>query len=373
MKGIMKPIRVLHTEWSGGWGGQEIRIINEMLGVQQHGIEVHLACANHTPIYQKAKALGIPVHHLPFRHTADLGTLWGLMKLIRRQHIDLVNTHSGKDTWVGGLAAKWTGRKFIRTRHLSYPVSTSRLNFINEIADCVITAGEATRLKMIQVNRIKPDRIVAIPTGPNARVFDPSQYDATAIRKQLGIQPTTTIIGTVAFIRQMKRLDRIVDMATEIVKQHHDVKFIIVGDGSDRHVLEQQIQQRHLQDYFILPGMIENPAAIMSTFDIALLTSDRGEVSPQSLMQYLLMNIPTICTNVGSVGDFHLDDNFILVSPDDLNAIQKTLLELIDNPKKRQTMRLHCEQTRHEFVKRFSMDAMIEKTLRVYDKVLDRS
>jgi hypothetical protein len=26
----MKKIKVLHTEWSDGWGGQEIRIINEM-------------------------------------------------------------------------------------------------------------------------------------------------------------------------------------------------------------------------------------------------------------------------------------------------------------------------------------------------------
>ena len=30
---MSKTMRVLHTEWSDSWGGQEIRIINEMIAV----------------------------------------------------------------------------------------------------------------------------------------------------------------------------------------------------------------------------------------------------------------------------------------------------------------------------------------------------
>ena len=33
-------MKVLHTEWSDGWGGQEIRIIGEMEGVREKGIDV---------------------------------------------------------------------------------------------------------------------------------------------------------------------------------------------------------------------------------------------------------------------------------------------------------------------------------------------
>ncbi len=35
-----KKIRVLHTEWSDGWGGQEIRIINEMVAMRELGVKV---------------------------------------------------------------------------------------------------------------------------------------------------------------------------------------------------------------------------------------------------------------------------------------------------------------------------------------------
>jgi len=168
-----KKIKVLHTEWSDGWGGQEIRIINEMIALREQGwsdgwggqeiriinemialreqgIEVFLACTNHAQIKQKALDNGIKVFLLPFRGNADFKTLFSIKKIIQENQIDIVNTHSGKDTWVGGLAAKLAGVKFIRTRHLSNPIKPSRSNFINELADYIFTTGEGVRLDMIK-------------------------------------------------------------------------------------------------------------------------------------------------------------------------------------------------------------------------------
>ena len=51
---MAKVIKVLHTEWSDGWGGQEIRIINEMIAVREQGVEVFLACRDCATIKQKA-------------------------------------------------------------------------------------------------------------------------------------------------------------------------------------------------------------------------------------------------------------------------------------------------------------------------------
>ena len=138
---MIKTIRVLHTEWSNGWGGQEIRIIHEMKMMRSEGAEVYLACRENSLIKDEAIANNIKVFSLPFRGNTDLKTLFHLKKIIKYYSIDIVNTHSGKDTWVGGLAAKLTGVKFIRTRHLSNKINPSRLNFINELADYIFTTG----------------------------------------------------------------------------------------------------------------------------------------------------------------------------------------------------------------------------------------
>ena len=174
-------IKVLHTEWSDGWGGQEIRIINEIQLIQDKGIEVYLACRNDSIIKQKALESNIKTFVLPFKGNADFKTIFELRNIILKNKITFINSHSGKDTWVAGIAAKLTGIKFIRTRHLSNPINRSRLNFINEVADYIFTTGESIRASMIESNRINSEKIKSIPTGVNCELFNPNKYNRKKI------------------------------------------------------------------------------------------------------------------------------------------------------------------------------------------------
>ena len=62
---MSKLIRVLHTEWSDGWGGQEIRIINEINTMRSSSVEVFLACKESSVIRKKALESNIKVFILP--------------------------------------------------------------------------------------------------------------------------------------------------------------------------------------------------------------------------------------------------------------------------------------------------------------------
>jgi len=68
---MSKKIRVLHTEWSDGWGGQEIRIINEMKAVRLKGVEVFLACREFSAIKDKALKNNIKVFTLAFKGNGE--------------------------------------------------------------------------------------------------------------------------------------------------------------------------------------------------------------------------------------------------------------------------------------------------------------
>ncbi len=46
----MKRLRILHTEASSGWGGQEIRILDEAAGLIARGHDVQLAAPAGAPI-----------------------------------------------------------------------------------------------------------------------------------------------------------------------------------------------------------------------------------------------------------------------------------------------------------------------------------
>lgn len=356
-------MKVLHTEWSDGWGGQEIRIVNEMLAVREKGVDVYLACREHAKIKEQALMHDIPVFTFYFRGNTDIKTLYGLMQLIKKEHIDIVNTHSGKDTWVGGLAAKFMGVKFIRTRHLSNPIRSSRLNFINELADYIFTTGESVKNDMIKNNRIHPDRIMSIPTGIDADIFNPSLYNRKSCKALFGIGDEITI-GIVAVLRQFKRHDLFLEAARKLLDSHtgEKLKFIIAGDGPKREEITQKIKDLKLEDNVNMLGHVNQVPELLHALDMFVLTSDSKEGVPQSVMQALLMNKKVVATNAGSTSDLHTDDNFELIETYNLNAIIEGIEKQLENKK--------SLNVRNFIMSTFSKTVMVEKIMGIYEELV---
>ncbi len=358
-----KKLKILHTEWSDGWGGQEIRIINEMLAIRDNHIEVYLACREHAKIKQKALEHNFKVFSLPFKGSYDLQTILKLKKIIQENNIDIINTHSGKDTWVGGLAAKLTRIKFIRTRHLSNTINPSRFNFINELADFIFTTGESVKETMIKRNRINPQKIISIPTGIDVTIFEPMNYNRMNERNALGIQKGEIAIGIIAVLRKFKRHDLFLQAASELVKKYSNLKFIIAGDGPQKERLHTLVQKLHLEKNVKFLGHVDEPAKVLSALDIFALTSDSNEGVPQSVMQALLMKKNVIATNSGSTSDLYHNNNFLLIDTNSLVDIVTAMESLIENPNQ-----LNIQ--RDFIVDNFSKEIMVKKIITCYHKML---
>ena len=61
--------------------------------------------------------------------------------------------------------------------------------------------------------------------------------------------------------------------AFQIVKNTHEAKLIILGDGSLRKELEQLARDLHIDDNVDMPGYVENPYAYMRKSDVFILSS----------------------------------------------------------------------------------------------------
>ncbi|MFK5881564.1 MAG: glycosyltransferase family 4 protein [Sulfurospirillum sp.] len=367
-----KKIKVLHTEWSDGWGGQEIRIINEMLALREKGVEVFLACRDHAKIKEKAIQNNIKIFTLPFKGSFDIKTILALKKIIKRHKIDIINTHSGKDSWVGGFAAKLSGIKFIRTRHLSNTINPSRFNFVNEMADFIFTTGESVRKSMIEHNRINSTKILSIPTGIDETVFDPIKFDKFECRKIFDIKDNEIAIGIIAVLRKFKRHDVFVSVAKQLIKKYPELKlkFLIAGDGPQKDFIKNLIKEHKLEKKIFMLGHINNTAEFLSAIDIFTLTSDSNEGVPQSVMQALLMNKPTVATDAGSTKDLLDEDSFSLIKPTEnidimLNELS-ILIYLIKNKK------IVPKDTRSHIIKQFSKNTMRDKIYNTYIKLLEK-
>lgn len=362
-------IRVLHTEWSSGFGGQEIRILNEMEEMRRRGCYLALATKEDTNILSKAKEKGFDTFILPFKGKNDIESIYKLHKILKK--FDIINTHSSIDTWCGGLASIGSRAKFIRTRHLSSKIHPSHLNFINSLADFILTTGQSIREAMIEQNRINPNKILSIPTGIDTILFCKEKYDKAQMRTKYNLPQDALIVGNLGVLRAMKRQDIFIEVAQKVFQKYPKVFFVIAGSGDGQVRLENLAKEVNLnakQEIVRLLGHINNPAEFLGTLDIFMLTSDKDEGVPQSLMQALAMEIPSIASNIGSIADLHHihegKPNFILTqtpTQEEFTAALETLInkeqEVIPN--------------RQFIIENFSLSAMGERILSIYQKLLN--
>jgi hypothetical protein len=183
-------VKILHTEASHGWGGQEIRILTEMALLAARGHEVALATASSAPIYAAARQRGLTVHDLPLGRRRLAGVL-ALRRLLREQHFDVVNAHSSIDTWLVALAlVGWPeAPALVRTRHISAPVSRDPATrwLYDRACTAVVTTGERLKQSLRTYNGFTRARIESIPTGVDLARFTPQ--DPVRARARLGLSP----------------------------------------------------------------------------------------------------------------------------------------------------------------------------------------
>lgn len=367
-----RPIfRILHTEWSSGWGGQEQRIILECRKAMERRHEVLIACQPGSGILAKAQETGIPTVIIRMRSGYDLLAILQLVQLIRRSKIDVVNTHSGKDTWLGSIAARIAGVKLlVRTRHLSIPLSTSPLNFVHRMADGIITTGVAIQEDLITRNRLPADRIISIATGVSIKRFDPQSIDASEVRRELGLPNDIQIVTMVAVLRGMKRHDLFVEAVGLLRGRFPTAHFLIVGDGPGRESIEGMVRDAGLQERITMTGYRKDIECILAATDVVVLTSDRFEGVPQSLSQAMSMGRPVVAAPVGSIAELVLHNKTgLMATCGDASSFAEAIGRLLNDSDLRQRI---GEAARSHILESYTDDIMIDRTIKFYDQLLHR-
>lgn len=361
--------RILHTEWSSGWGGQEQRIIMECTKLISRGHTVIIACQPDSSLFKKATERRILVEPVVIRGSFDLRAVWDICRIIRKHGINVVNTHSGKDSWVGGFAAKLAGVDLlIRTRHIAIPLSNSPLNFIHRMADGIVTTGEHIREAMIARNRIMPERIVSIPTGIALDRFTP-EVDGGRVRGELGIDPNARVVTMVAIVRRLKRHDVLISAARLLKERFPDARYLVVGDGPGFDKIKGLATDGGVADRFIFTGHREDVPEILAASDLFVLTSEKEGV-PQSVAQAMAMEKAVVASPIGGIPELVRDgETGLMAKPSDPASFAAALSTLLEDEPLRRRL---GKAARNHVLKSFTDETMVTRTLDFYDCLLKR-
>jgi len=354
---------IVHTEWSDGFGGQEHRILLECGEMARRGHRVHIACRSEAALFSKAKEAGIPVTPVPIRSSADLNAIRILFSLFRREKVQVVNTHSGKDSWVASIAAKAARVPLlVRTRHISVPIRRHAFNLVYRWPDGYITTGEMIRDHLIRKG-ISADRVVSIPTGVDLDRFS-AEVRGNRIREEFGIEPRTFLVSMIGVFRSWKRHDLFLEVIRLLKERGLPVRALLAGEGQGREAIEAEIARKGLAGTVILAGYREDIPEILAASDALVLTSDRFEGVPQVILQGLAMARPVIASPIGGIPEVvKAEETGLLCETGDATAYARALARLAGDPAIGERM---GKAGRELVLARYTVAAMCEKTEALY-------
>lgn len=330
-------LAVLHTESSLGWGGQENRILNEMLGLRALGHRSVVACQPRAKLGQRAREAGFEVHELRMRNALDLAAVLGLRRLMRGAGIDVVNTHSGRDTQLAGVAARSLGRgrpRIVRTRHLALPI-TSRFGYAT-LPDEVVTVS-AFVAAYLRSAGVPAGRLSVVPTGVDLGRYQPDPAGG-GLRDELGLRPGTPLVGTVAILRFKKGHADLLEAVPAVLASFRDAHFVFAGDGPQRENLERRIAELALQDRVHLLGLRRDVNNVLQSLDLFVLPTHQ-EALGTAFIEAAALGLPTVGSRVDGVPEVVADgESGLLVPPQDSAALAAAINQLLGDPARRQAM-----------------------------------
>lgn len=370
MRDHQRPLSILHTESSLGWGGQEIRILTEARGFLDRGHRVTLLTPRAAPIFEAAGRQGIPVVDIDIAKKR-IPNLRALYKWFKQNGagIDVVNTHSSTDAWLVALAGV-LGLDLpptVRTRHVSTPIHDNAPTrwLYRSATQHIVTTGEALRVQLHRDNGFALDRMTSVRTGIDLTRFAP--LDKTAMRAKLGIAERPTL-GILATLRDWKGHHQLFDAMKQLKPHFPAWQLLVVGGGPAWPELQQRIVCEEMTDTIRMVGNQDNVPEWLCALDIFVLPSYGSEGVPQGIMQAMACGLPVVSTPVGAIREAVQEGTTGIITPaKDSNRLAQSLALLMSDD----GLRTRYGTAGHSYAREhFGVDVMIDRMDSVFRAVL---
>ncbi len=205
-----------------------------------------------------------------------------------------------------------------------------------------------------------PARVRRISNGISvgAYVASPRPNAIPGLRRK----PGEIVIGTVAGLRSVKNIPRLVRAALSIPS----TRLVVVGEGPERDAILATAAAMGAAKRLVMPGFLPDPGKYIGLFDIFALSSD-SEQFPIALIEAMAAGLPVATTHVGDVAVILPPDQYPFVTACDDYALAGALRQLVAD----RTLRARLGASNHALaISEYDESAMIAAYAHLYDEAL---
>lgn len=328
-------------------GGADENTLFSCNGQVAAGHEVHLIYGNEADeeflaqLDPRVRRHELPALQRTISVGSELRALVGMTRLLTRLKPDIVHTHTSKAGIIGRMAAIATGVPvIIHGVHILPFVNVVRIQgfvyrqlerLVAPFTDAFVSVGEDMRKGCIEAGIGAPTKHHVIPSGMDLTRFCHRKED----NWQSVLPGLKLAISKPRFLLLVSRLERrkrqydFLDVFVRLADHFPDIVLLLAGEGPDRQRIEERVAKLGLSRRVVFTGYREDIERLMAISEIGLLTSIR-EGLPRVLVQYALMGLPIVATDIPGVREIVTPSvTGYVTPPDDLMEMEAPLVLLL--------------------------------------------
>ena len=285
--------------------------------------------------------------------------------IARKHYIDLVHVHDSHAlNYAITASLVGPGIPIVLSRRTDFIPKTRKKYNYSEIKAIICVSDHVKKVMSEVVTREEIFRVIHDGIDLNNHISKDN-----GLKKKYGIPKEAVVIANTSALADHKDYATFVRTANELIKNHQrDYHFFIIGeDAGSKSTIIKTIKELNLDEHISLTGFIPDAQKLLSDVDLFLFTS-KEEGFGSTLLEAMKYEVPIVSTNVGGTSDFLVDKENCLICPKkDPVCLASSINKVLSDKDLEKRLIYGGIET----IKRFSTKVMAEKTLIVYQQVLN--
>lgn len=304
--------------------------------------------------------------------------LLSLAGYVRRHGIDIIHaTEKPRDACVAVLVAKLSGAKSLVHMHVSYQDWLSQAVKLSlRHADAVVGVSDFTARSILDAG-LRSERVHAVHNGLDLADW-PLRTDRAATRAELGIGPSTPVVGIISRLFKWKGHHELIEAIAAARARVPDVRLVIVGTddaranagGGYRAELEAHARSLGIERSILFTGFRTDVPQLMAAFDVFVHPSWE-EPFGMVFLEAMAMERPVVAWASGGAPEVIVHgETGLLAERASIPALTDAIVRLLQDP---ELAARFGGAGRRRVADVFSSDRMSERMLSVYRATCARS
>lgn len=360
-------MKVLIVVTQGVWGGAQRHVYDLAVGLKdRHSITVMHGAGTALP--EKLATQGVPTVALETLKRdigfGDIRTFLHIFKWVLRERPDIIHAHSSKAAFFVSLVGLLTGIKTIITIHGWAFTQRHRplfafLFYANHALSCLMASHVIAVSRFI--HRRAPLRWLI--ERKLTLVYNGIECGSPAATPLPVSITTPNIIGAIGELHETKGYDILIQAYAELPSDvRSQTTLVIAGEGRERALLEQLIDDFGVQNNVHLLGFVPNAHTLIPAFTVFVLPS-RSEALGYVLLEAGCAKVAALGSSVGGIPEV----TDLLVQSENVEELTRALVKTLTDSAFREAA---AERLHAKVLDSFSLETMLRKTEGVYARLI---